>query len=571
MNPGSALAPSRRLVQLLIGALLLFAASPGITGRDGSLLLAVLGAAVWAGTAVRPLGARPAAARWAEWLAGAVGGGLLVYWVVHVVWGGVLYIAAGWGVYGLVSGILLRLLARRFSLPLAAGLAWAGVETVRAWVLPPFGLGWLRLGHQAHAHLWLSGGARVFGVEGLSFVIACLGGGLAAVVLERRARAATLAGALAPLLVTALAALAVPAPRTVDGPRVLLIQPGFSQKRKQFDDPRKNFEDSRQLTLASLQELRTRGEPEPDLVSWGESMLYVPLFDAAVEEAVRAGLQAPPWRTPLDPVFLARAREAEDRWVRGEILGLGASPGSEGVLAPGTSFCAGADVFVVEGDEIRRQVALVAYDSAGRRSEVAPKRRLVPLGETMFGFERFGWVRAIAERAAGYIPDLLAGERTRILELPTRDGRRFLFSGTICFDNAFPEVYVDALRSGSPAFHLVASNEAWYRESCEMDQMVAFSRLIAISTARSIVRATNSGVSLVIGPDGHEVGRIEVGGKDRSVRAAAAWTVPVPAPGQAERTPLVRLFGFWRPFWVAVLGWAALVSWRARNRAMRSG
>ncbi len=552
----------RRFLGALLSALLLYGGSPGVAGRDGSTGLAVLGCAVWAATVVQPLGERRGRARLAEWLGGAIGGGLFMWWVGYVVWGGVLFIAAGWGVYQLGAGALLRRLAHRLPLPLAAGIAWTGVETLRAWVLPPFGLGWLRLGHFAHAHLWLSGSARVLGVEGLSFVLAALGGGLAALALERRSRIGTVVGSLAPLFFAALLSRAVPPPHTVAGCQVLLVQPGFEQARKQYGDPDRNFADSCALTLEALEDLKKRGQPPVDLVCWGESMLNVPLFRAGVEDAVQAGAQLPSWEEPIAVSRIADLRAAEESWLRRGLLGL---------LPAGTSFCAGAETYEVLGGAIRRRVGLVQYRPDKTRAEPAFKRRLVPLGETMYGFERFGWVRALARSAAGYIPDFVPGEETGVLEHSTRDGRRYRFSATVCFDNAFPEVYVDAVRSGPLDFHLVASNEAWFRESCEMDQMLAFSRLIVLATGRSMVRATNSGVSLVLGPDGVELGRIEVGGKDRSVRGAGAWTVPVPGPDVPATTPYARIFPLWRPGWVSLALLAGLFRRRPSYRQTGDG
>jgi apolipoprotein N-acyltransferase len=131
-------------------------------------------------------------------------------------------------------------------------------------------------------------------------------------------------------------------------------------------------------------------------------------------------------------------------------------------------------------------------------------------------------------------------------------------------------------------FHLVVSNEAWYRDSWEMDQMIAFSRIIALATGRSVVRATNSGVSTVLAPDGGELDRIRVGGRDRSVRGVLAITVPVPSRGgaagrsggpfEAAPTAYVRWFGTWRLAWIALPFLTALAACRrSGNRPFSEG
>ena len=51
------------------------------------------------------------------------------------------------------------------SLVLALPSAWMSVEALRSLLPLPIGAPWLRLGHHAHHHLWLSGSARVWGLE----------------------------------------------------------------------------------------------------------------------------------------------------------------------------------------------------------------------------------------------------------------------------------------------------------------------------------------------------------------------------------------------------------------------
>jgi apolipoprotein N-acyltransferase len=86
-------------------------------------------------------------------------------------------------------------------------------------------------------------------------------------------------------------------------------------------------------------------------------------------------------------------------------------------------------------------------------------------------------------------------------------------------------------------FHLIASNEAWYRRSVEMDHMLAFSRMIAAATGRSVLRATNSGISALIGPDGSLLEVLEGPDGPKMARGVGTWTVPVPVRDGAGRAP----------------------------------
>jgi apolipoprotein N-acyltransferase len=365
-----------------------------------------------------------------------------------------------------------------------------------------------------------------------------------------------------------LLAFATAPPPTVPGPRVLLVQPGFTQERKQGSDPRANFRASRELTLRALEEATKRGEPPPDLVCWGESMLYLPVVEQGLEEALAAGARPAPWSQPLSIDTLRGMRELEEAWVQGGLFGFrGGGRRAFGRLPDGTSLLAGAEVLGAVGREVRRRNAVVLYDAEGRRTGAAGKLWLVPGAETMYGLERFGPVRGAIDSIAGYLPDFVAEERTGVLALETRAGSTYRLGATVCFDDAFLEPYLEPLRRGPLDFHVVVSNEAWYRESCELDQMIAFARLAAIASGRSIVRATNSGVSAVLAPDGSELGRIESGGRDRAVAGTLALEVPVPAPGADARTPVVRLLWPLRALWIALPFALALLPPRsARDR-----
>ncbi|NOT32058.1 MAG: hypothetical protein HOP15_16550 [Planctomycetes bacterium] len=346
---------------------------------------------------------------------------------------------------------------------------------------------------------------------------------------------------------------------------MLLVQPGFTQRRKQHDDPLANLQFSRDLTHRALAELGPA-----DLVCWGETTLYVPIFSPAAEAAIRAGtVRVAPWDEVPTIAVLEKCQAAEEHWVAQEIMGLRQSPRP---FPEGAALSVGTEYYDLVDGVLRRQVALVLYDGAGNRSPPALKRFLVPLGETFFGLERFGWIRALAFGAAGYVPDLLGGAETGVLELRARDGKTYRLSGTVCFDNAHPWPYLDALRAGPVDFHLVASNEAWYETSCEMDQMVAFSRVFALMTGRAFVRATNSGVSLALGPDGSELGRVRnAAGADRAVAGFGAWIVPVPAAGAERTPPYVAWCRASEALWIGLLLLAALLARRVGNRPDPAG
>ena len=118
----------------------------------------------------------------------------------------------------------------------------------------------------------------------------------------------------------------------------------------------------------------------------------------------------------------------------------------------------------------------------------------------------------------------------------------------------------------------MASNEAWYRTSCEMDQMLAFSRIMALMTGRAFVRATNSGVSAVLGPDGRELGRVrDAAGCDRAIAGFGAWSVPVPPTRDAAPMPYVGCSRVAEILLLLALVLGALFAGRASNRGTLAG
>lgn len=550
-----------RLLGLLAAFALLWAASPGILTDGGVWPLAVLAVAFWARYA-------SASGPWAggiEFLCAALGWCLVMSWAAKVATQTLWFIGPGHGLYFAAQGWALRALRRRVPLALATPLAWLLFETLRASLEPPFGVSWMRLGTHLHDTLWISGSARVWGTPGLSLVLAALGGALAD-LWERQVdgggkgtRAWPLAIGLLPLAAAIVLTRLVPAPSTEDGPRVLLVQPGFEQRRKQqSNQSRAMMDEQLDLTREGMFAARTDGTPDPDVVVWAETMLRIPIVSEELAPALENGTRLDPWRGEgLDAAWARRARANEREWIDGLLFGAG---GRQPILPLGTVFLSGAEYLRPVDGRVRFQNAALIWTGPGR-SRVGPaaKRHLVPGAETMLGLEHVGMVREVILELAGYIPDFLGpvGDDP-VLAFTARDGRSYRLGAAVCFDNAFDDVFTDAVRRADVDFHVVVSNEAWFERSQESEQMLAFSRLAALSTGRTVVRATQSGTSIVIGPDGRDVARlVDSIGEDEMVRGYLLATVPVPmasrtpfeASGRAsdvpERTPFVRLERLW--------------------------
>ena len=165
------------------------------------------------------------------------------------------------------------------------------------------------------------------------------------------------------------------------------------------------------------------------------------------------------------------------------------------------------------------------WDRRGALVGSVSKRNLVPGGEFLpflrhlpFGLGRL--VRGFFRRLG--IPTLQAGRGDLTLELPGT-GR---FGLAICYDNAFPDHFARATREGAQ-WHLVLSNEAWYENGAELDQMLAMTVFRALECRRAVARCTNSGITCLVGPDGR-IGPVLVKkGRDRGFRGILRVHVPL--------------------------------------------
>lgn len=127
--------------------------------------------------------------------------------------------------------------------------------------------------------------------------------------------------------------------------------------------------------------------------------------------------------------------------------------------------------------------------SAGRYD----KRHLVPFGEY---FPIPDWLRPLMDVLGTPYSDLLFG--APVQDAITVKGQRIAMG--ICFEDVFADEYRrDAADSG---LMVVATNDAWFGSSGAAAQHLAMARMRALETGRVVLRASNTGVSAVIGANG---------------------------------------------------------------------
>ncbi|MEW6165646.1 MAG: apolipoprotein N-acyltransferase [Pseudomonadota bacterium] len=148
------------------------------------------------------------------------------------------------------------------------------------------------------------------------------------------------------------------------------------------------------------------------------------------------------------------------------------------------------------------------------------KRHLVPFGEYVPpGFTWFfDLVRIpMSDFSAGPAnqpPLALAGQKV---------------APNICYEDLFGAEILDALPAATLLINL--SNTAWFGDSLAQPQHLQIARMRAIETGRTMLRATNTGITAAIAPDGRVLAALP---------AFTAGALRVEAQGYAGLTPYAR-------------------------------
>lgn len=175
------------------------------------------------------------------------------------------------------------------------------------------------------------------------------------------------------------------------------------------------------------------------------------------------------------------------------------------------------------------------------------KRHLVPFGE----FVPFAdALKPVTDLLAIPLSSFSAGDTSRppVLSLA---GHQVGIG--ICYEDAFGREVNQALPQAT--FLVNASNDAWFGDSLAPHQHLAMARLRAAETGRYLLRATNTGISAVIGPDG----RVVVRSPQFEVDLLQALVQP-----RAGATPYVRA-GDWGAVAIVLLTLLAGLGWRRRR------
>jgi apolipoprotein N-acyltransferase len=467
--------------------------------------------------------------RRARFLSVAVAGVLFhvggFFWIRHVTALGMVLLAAYSAMYWtLFTAILSAWSGRERSAlwPFRVSAVWTLLEYIRSVFLS--GIPWFLVGHTQIELPSVAQIADLAGVPGITALVVLINASLAQSIRKGaeggggRPGVAQVLAALALLLATLYGAwrqVDVDA-STREGPEVLLVQGNIEQSVKKAGlHSREIFDLYARMTAEAC-----AGKTPPDIVIWPETM------------------------HPPVPVDLIRVGEP--------------GPFSERARA-GTSFLVGVLLYERTVQNGREWNSAVLVDREGRVSGRYDKTHLVPVGE-YFPLRDWGlWDYLVKTfTALSRVPGLEAG--TSLAPLSCGSWR---IGTLVCYENAFASIAREEVRGGA-RFLVNLSNEAWYLDSAELDQMLVLSAFRCIETRTGMARATNSGISAILDPAGRVRDLVsDASGKRKEIPGTLRGRVPL-GPGSS-------LFVSWGDWFIGLLLAAVVIDGATRLMALRAG
>jgi apolipoprotein N-acyltransferase len=173
------------------------------------------------------------------------------------------------------------------------------------------------------------------------------------------------------------------------------------------------------------------------------------------------------------------------------------------VLPPGAVLLTGAERVDRTAEPIRISNALYAIGADGLPLAHYDKHDLVPFGEFL-PFRHLLGRLGLGSMVGGSI-DFTAGPGRQTLQVSGLPG----FSPLICYEAVFPSRATDG--SGAARWLVNVTNDAWYGRSSGPYQHLAMARMRAVEEGLPLVRAANTGISVVTDAAGRVTARLSLG------------------------------------------------------------
>ena len=425
--------------------------------------------------------------------------------------------------------IAVRFIATRTSLPL-------GLVVPTVWVVTEYAQSQLveghvatyMLGYQLAPYAYLIQTADLGGYYMVSFAVAAVAGGLADLVLrlldrEQVSRRRVVASGGFAVLVYAASfgygLIRVPQLDLKAGPSFAVVQPNLTRTTVNV------LESMLTQTLLTLEHV-PRGAAE--LVIWPENSI--------------TDLITMPDKYLLDLAFIGEQ-------VQAEML-----VGAFGEGPEDTSRHTNSAFLVSREGELKGRYdknLLVLW------GEYIPWQRLLDKLHPSLAIRH----QLLTSKLLGYTPNGVVGEGMQVFETDTG----LALAPIVCFENTLPRFAREATRLGADV--IVNMTSEGRVGGYMQDQLLAASVFRAIETRRPLVRAGNSGVSCMIGPDGHIHAVLEGLEKGNSIDEPGVLIARVHLNKSDELTFYTRhgdVFAWGNVLFVAA---AVLVGLRGRRRA----
>lgn len=389
-------------------------------------------------------------------------------WIGHVTLGGLAVLTAYLAVYPALLGLLACRLRSRWRLPFSVTVPflWVGLEYIRGILFT--GFPWLFLGYSQFNLLTLIQASDLVGVYGISFLIVAVNAVLAEAVRcvmsdKGRAwlgRAVIVPGAASLALLAATlwyGNVRLARDTFQEGPRLAVVQGNIPQEVKSVLDSETFWKMLEVHSFLSLQV--AQDEPGVEMIVWPETMVPGVLN-----------------RCDIIQSRIQRLAEA----VQTRLLLGGIAIEVEG-----------------EGKALREKMFNSAYYTPRGDADVDKLKRydkihLVPFGE----YIPLADVVPILKPFVPYEEGFRKGTEAKTFAL---DGA--CFGVCICYEDAFPALVRRFARNGAQ-FLINITNDGWFKRSAELDQHLGMSVFRAVENRVGFVRATNTGISGFVSPDG---------------------------------------------------------------------
>jgi len=205
---------------------------------------------------------------------------------------------------------------------------------------------------------------------------------------------------------------------------------------------------------------------------------------------------------------------------------------------------------VIRRTQDRREVqnGVVLLDSSGTILDTYGKRHPVPMAEHI-PFYELPIVQAFFKKVIGLAGIWALGDKDTIFQIST-EGNAIRFGAPICFEDAFPYLCRRFILAGADLL-INVTNDAWSRRMSAQVQHFVVARFRSIEMKRILIRATNGGVTCVIGPFGEEIA---------SLPMFQSEVLPIEVPIRKEGTnTFYTQWGDWFPLLLFALLLATLL------------